>query len=160
MLAGAIYTSEPMMRNKRTAPAAGCRPALLLMTLSVAASGIAAADTAVEDPSIEALQQQVRDLQTRVERLEATLREGVPVNPARTVQPLPGGWRQAANWQLLSKGLEPHEVIEILGEPQRRRSGNKFEYWEYGDGLARLYLRRLKSWEVPTGIAAVPEPAD
>ena len=148
------------MRNMRTAAVPCCYPALLLLTLSLAAPGVAAADPAAEGPSIEALQQQVRDLQTRVERLEATLREGVPVNPARAVQPLPGGWRQAANWQLLSKGLEPHEVIEILGEPQRRRSGNKFEYWEYGDGLARLYLRRLKSWEVPTGIAAVPEPAD
>lgn len=148
------------MRNMRTVAVPTCYPALLLMTLSGAAPGVAAADPAAEGPGIEALQRQVRDLQTRVDRLEATLREGVPVNPARTVQPLPGGWRQAANWQLLSKGMEPHEVAEILGEPQRRRSGKKFEYWEYGDGLARLYLRRLKSWEVPTGIAAPPEPAE
>jgi hypothetical protein len=134
-------------------------PALLL-ALAAASPKLPAADVSSEAITIEALQQQVRDLQTRVDRLEATLQQGVPVNPAKTVQPIPGGWKKAANWNLLTKGMATHEVTEILGEPQRRRSVNKFEFWEYGDGLARLYLRRLKSWEVPTGIDAQPAPGE
>ena len=144
------------MQKKKPACGAGLPRLLVLIGLISATPVPSAADTGPEGPSIEALQQQIRELQARVDRLEATIQQGVPVNPAQTVQPVPGGWKKEANWNLLSKGMTTHEVTEILGEPQRRRSVNKFEFWEYGDGLARLYLRRLKSWEIPTGIATLP----
>ena len=144
------------MQKKRPACRPGLPQALLLIALISAAPLPSAADAAPEGPTTEALQQQIRELQARVDRLEATIQQGVPVNPAQTVQPVPGGWKKEANWHLLTKGMATHEVTEILGEPQRRRSVNKFEFWEYGDGLARLYLRRLKSWEIPTGIDTQP----
>ena len=104
-----------------------------------------------QSAEIEALKQQVLDLQKRVERLEGEIEQGVPVNPARVVEPDPGGWRTAGNWDLLAKGLPYYEIIRILGEPESTKRVKKFEYWYYGDGKLRLYLRRLKSWEVPSG---------
>jgi hypothetical protein len=128
---------------------------------ALAIAVFAAQAGAAEDSEIHTLREQLRELQLRVERLEDKLQEGVPVNFARRVQPVPGGWREPSNWRLLEKGLEAHRVIEILGEPQQRRTVRKFEYLEYGDGVARLYLRRLSSWELPSEIAeaAKTEPA-
>ncbi|MCG6967114.1 MAG: hypothetical protein LJE59_11445 [Chromatiaceae bacterium] len=128
------------------------RSALLLSAVALASASLSAAETTMEQAAIEALQQQIRDLQVRVDRLEGKVQQGLPVNAAQTVQPIPGGWRKAANWSLLIKGMTDGEVIDILGEPQQQRSANKFEFWEYGDGMARLYMRRLKSWDIPTGI--------
>ena len=145
------------MRKKRPSCGAGLPQLLVLTGLISATPMLPAADAAPEGPTTEELQQQIRELQTRVDRLEATIQQGVPVNPAQTVQPIPGGWKKEANWNLLTKGMTTHEVTEILAEPQRRRSVNKFEFWEYGDGLARFYLRRLKSWEIPTGTDTQPK---
>ncbi len=112
----------------------------------------AAADLSAE---VELLRQQVRDLQARVEQLEGRVQQGLPVNRALEVQPVAGGWREEFNWSLLDDGMQTSRVSEILGEPERTRSVSKFDYWHYGDdGLLRFYLGRLKSWEVPTGIAA------
>lgn len=121
--------------------------------LSALVMALLFSDAAIGSPSqsaeIETLKQQVLDLQKRVERLEGEIEQGVPVNPARVVEPEPGGWRTAGNWNLLAKGMPYYEVIRILGEPDSTKTVRKFEYWYYGDGKLRLYLRRLKSWEVP-----------
>ena len=121
--------------------------ALLAVPTSVSAAGGTPAEL-----EIEALQQQILELRERVERLEARMAQGIPVNRAEEVEPVPGGWRKAFNWNLLVRGMTMEEVIEILGEPQDRRSANKYEFWEYGDGLVRMYLRRLRSWDIPGGI--------
>lgn len=114
---------------------------------------LAIADCRAADASrMEALQQQVEELRGRVQRLEAQMQAGVPAHPVRKVRPVSGGWREAANWGLLAKGLSDYEVEEILGEPQGRKTVNKYEFWHYGDGIARFYLGRLKSWESPDGI--------
>ena len=128
-----------------------CFGLILAIFLAAQASASAAGGTPAEQ-EIRTLQQQVRELQERVDRLEASMARGVPVNRAEEVEPVPGGWREAFNWSLLVKGMTMEEVIEILGEPQKRRSANKYEFWEYGDGLVRIYLRRLRSWDVPGGI--------
>lgn len=127
------------------APVSRLLPVLLLLPVLSAAGHVAADDVR----RIEALQLQIGDLRARVERLETQLQAGVPVHPARKVQPVPGGWRKAANWGLLVKGLSDYEVVKILGEPEGRKTVNKYEFWHYGDGKARFYLRRLKSWELP-----------
>jgi hypothetical protein len=112
--------------------------------------GSAAADLSAE---VELLRQQVRDLQARVEQIEGRVQQGLPVNRALEVQPVAGGWREEFNWSLLDSGMQTFRVSEILGEPERRRSVSKFDYWHYGeDGLLRFYMGRLKSWEVPGGI--------
>lgn len=127
----------------------GVPVALLCGCLAPAAVG---ADLSSE---VERLHQQVSDLQARVQQLEERMDQGVPVNRALEVQPVEGGWRQAFNWSLLDGGMQTSRVSEILGEPDRRRSVSKFEFWHYGDeGLLRFYLGRLKSWEIPSGIAA------
>jgi hypothetical protein len=124
----------------------------ILATLLVVPTGVPAAGGTPAEQEIEALQRQVRELQERVDRLEAKMAQGVPVNRAEEVEPVPGGWRHAFNWNLLVRGMTMEEVTEILGEPQNRRSANKYEFWEYGDGLVRMYLRRLRSWDMPGGI--------
>ena len=120
----------------------------LIWALLFSGAALAAPSQSAE---IEVLKQQVLDLQKRVERLEGEIEQGVPVNPGRVVEPEPGGWRTAGNWDLLAKGLPYYEIIRILGEPESTKRVKKFEYWYYGDGKLRLYLRRLKSWEVPSG---------
>ena len=128
-----------------------CRGAALALLSCLWLSTAVAADLSAE---VEVLRQQVRDLQARVERLEGQVQQGLPVNRALEVQPVAGGWREQLNWSLLDRGMETSRVSEILGEPERKRSVSKFDYWHYGDdGLLRFYLNRLKSWEVPSGIA-------
>lgn len=139
-----------MRRKYRSA--VGCLSAAAMM-LPLAVATSFATDTAAQ-AEIDALKQQLNQLQARVERLEAQWQQGVPVNPALDVQPVPGGWRKAANWQMLDEGMPAHRVYEILGEPQRQRTVRKFELLEYGDGVVRLYLGRLKSWEVAHGLDA------
>jgi hypothetical protein len=129
------------------------RPVSIVSGLVLAASLLVSAHVAAADPEIEALRQQVLELQQRVEKLEAGLATTdaavVAVQPPKVV---PGGWRKQANWRVLDKGMEEHRVEEILGAPESTRRANKFEYWSYGNGLLRFYFGRLKSWEIPDGI--------
>lgn len=118
--------------------------------LFVAAALPASADDAATAQRIDQLQQQVQQLEDRVQALEARLAEGVPINRALKIEPQPGGWHSAANWGYLTKGMMGDEVVRFLGEPDRSKTVNKFEFWYYGDGKAAFYLGRLKSWEVPT----------
>ena len=121
----------------------------LVLAAAIAILSSVAGAAPTQNSEIEVLKQQIRDLQTRVERLEGDFADGIAVNPARKVEPEPGGWRTASNWKLLAKGMPYNEVIRILGEPESTKSVKKFEHWRYGDGILRLYLRRLKSWENP-----------
>ena len=138
----------PVTRHPSTPVCIG----LILATLLSAPTRASAAGGTPAEQDFEALQQQILELRERVERLEARMAQGTPVNRAEEVEPVPGGWRKAFNWNLLVRGMTMEEVIEILGEPQDRRSANKYEFWEYGDGLVRMYLRRLRSWDIPGGI--------
>ncbi len=139
---------------------------LVLLPLLGAALHSQAAEPASDRQLIESLQQEVRELRERVERLEAERQQPATAAPPPVAQPVPpaepvpGGWRTASNWGLLKKGQTDEEVAGILGEPDNRRPVRKFELWEYGDGIVRFYLRRLKSWEIPQGIAGRSGQAD
>ena len=124
-----------------------CRTTIALLGLLVPLVSLA------DDPAQSRIEQLERDLATleaRVQKLEARWAKGVPMNRALKIEPEPGGWRNAENWALLGRGMPHDEVLRILGEPDNRRTIKKFEYWYYGNGKARLYLNRLKSWEVPS----------
>lgn len=139
------------MPQTRPSTIARAVPAILvsLFTLAPVVQG---ADETTSDAGMELMQQQIRELQARVQKLEAMMEGGF--NPVAPPEPVPGGWRKQANWALLAPGMSGYRVREILGEPQDETTVNKFEFWEYGDGKARLYMDRLKSWEVPVGIDA------
>jgi len=130
-------------------PAAGFA---LLVSLLLFASVPLAQQAHEDDSEIESLRRQILDLQKRVERLEGEVEQGVPVNMARKVEPVPGGWRKVHNWNLLEAGMSDYEVIEILGEPDREKTVKKFDFWYYGDGKLSVYMRRLKRWQVPSGL--------
>jgi hypothetical protein len=123
----------------------------LLLSLLLFAPLAPAADES-QQGQIDALKQQLQDLQERVKRLEGEVEQGVPVNMARKVEPVPGGWRKEHNWRLLVEGMSDYEVIKILGEPDRQKTVKKFEFWYYGDGKLSVYMRRLNSWDIPSGI--------
>jgi hypothetical protein len=125
-------------------------PRLLLSLLLFAP--LAPAGDESQQGQIDALKQQLQDLQERVKRLEGEVEQGVPVNMARKVEPVPGGWRKEHNWRLLVEGMSDYEVIKILGEPDRQKTVKKFEFWYYGDGKLSVYMRRLNSWDIPSGI--------
>ncbi len=61
--------------------------------------------------------------------------------------------RKRHNWKLLAKGMTAYRVKEILGVPDREKAVRKLEYWYSGDGKGSLYMRRLKRWEIPGGLA-------
>ena len=146
------------MPNRET-PTSFAARLLVLLPLLGAALHSQAAEPVSDRQLIESLQQEVRALRERVERLEAERQQPAPAAPPPVVQPVPpaepvpGGWRTASNLGLLEKGQTDEEVAGILGEPDNRRTVKKFEFWEYGDGIARFYLRRLKSCEIPQWIA-------
>lgn len=121
--------------------------ALVLCTAAVALAP--AGSSAADEAALNALRGEIADLRARVERLEGELASGVAVNPARVVQPVEGGWNAPSNWELLTRGMEPDRVTEILGEAERVRVVHKHEFWYYGNGVARFYLGRLKSWDRP-----------
>ncbi len=130
----------------------GWRVLAALMCLCGTLSAVTVAGDAPQGDGLEALEQRLEALQQRVERLEQVMANAVPADRARTAEPVPGGWRNAGNWKLLAAGMSDYEVVEILGEPDAERTVKKFEFWDYGDGAAKLYMRRLKSWQVPSGI--------
>jgi hypothetical protein len=109
---------------------------------------------AAESTELERLRDRVVELETRVERLEAGLADtDATLEANKPPEPVPGGWRKAANWRVLEKGMEGWRVREILGAPDRSRQVSKFEYYSYGDeGLVRFYLGRVKSWDLPRGL--------
>ena len=121
-----------------------CRAAPLVLLLCGSAPVVAA-----DAGDIEALRQQLVELQARVAALEARLGDVAVVVAA---DPVPGGWHKAVNWSLLESGMEAHRVVEILGEPDSRKRVSKFEFWTYGDSKMSLYMGRLKKWEIPSGI--------
>jgi hypothetical protein len=123
-------------------------PFIPLLAVALQTAQAAQADSL----EIQALKQQIHELQLRVDRLEGKMHEGMPVNLARKVEPKPGGWREPNNWRLLDKGMEEPRIIAILGEPQQRKTIKKFEYLTYGDGEARLYMGRLSSWDAPSAL--------
>ncbi len=142
------------MPNRETPSSLALRLLVLLPLLGAALHSQAAEPTS-DRQLIESLQQEVRELRERVERLEAERQQAAPpvAQPVPPAGPTPGGWRTSSNWGLLEKGQTDEEVAAILGEPDNRRTVKKFELWEYGDGIVRFYLRRLKSWEIPQGVA-------
>lgn len=126
-------------------------PAMLLFLLALAPI-VQGAEESTQGTEVEMLKQQIQDLQVRVEQLEQQIQQRSVSAPVASMEPVPGGWRKQANWALLSAGMSGHRVREILGEPQDETTVSKFEFWEYGDGKARLYMGRLKSWEIPSGL--------
>ncbi len=133
-------------------PALKAWTGVVLFALLALRSWTACAAGPGEHPEIELLKQQILDLQQRVEHLEGRLQQGGAESVERDLEPVTGGWRKAHNWGLLSEGMTAYRVQEVLGEPDQRKTVNKFEFWYYGDGKVRLYLRRLKNWDVPTGL--------
>jgi hypothetical protein len=122
------------------------RKILLSFALSVL---LVAPSVAGEAAELQALRAEIADLRERVESLEKDLRDGVAINPARQVNPRPGGWKNPKNWRLLAKGMMGERVEEILGAPQDTKTIKNHEIWYYGDGKVTFYLRRLKSFDEP-----------
>ncbi len=122
-------------------------PVLFTLLGTLLPATVPAADA--EQTRVEQLERKIAALEARVQKLEQRWDKGVPVNRALQIEPEPGGWRNAENWKLLGRGMPYDEVLRILGEPDNTKKIQKFEHWFYGDGKARLYLNRLKSWEVP-----------
>jgi len=126
--------------------------AALLCSVLVIAAPAHATDASQQAAEIEALKQQLKDLQMRVERLEKGRDKGFTFSTEPEAEPVPGGWRKTHNWNLLEKGMTSYQVKAILGEPDRQKTVKKFEFWYYGDGKVSVYLHRLKGWDVPGGI--------
>jgi len=126
--------------------------AALLLSLPFSVPSAVAANETQQTREIELLKQQLKDLQSRVERLERDQDKGFSFSTEPAADPVPGGWRKAHNWNLLQEGMTSYQVKAILGEPDRQKTVKKFEFWYYGDAKVSVYLRRLKNWEIPSGI--------
>ena len=126
--------------------------AVLLFSLPITAPFAVAANDMQQAREIEVLKQQLKDLQLRVERLEKGRDQEFSFSTEPEAEPIPGGWRKAHNWNLLKEGMTSYQVKAILGEPDRQKTVKKFEFWYYGDAKLSVYLRRLKGWEIPSGV--------
>lgn len=127
------------------------RNSVLTLMMALCAPALFAAPA--DQSELEALRERIVELEARVQRLESELAStDAALEAAKPPEVMPGGWRRQANWRVLEKGMEGFRVKEILGEPDNTRRARKFEYYEYGNGLVRFYLGRVKSWEVPDGL--------
>jgi outer membrane murein-binding lipoprotein Lpp len=125
----------------------------LIVACAVAGSGLLSTAVLASEADLQAMERRLQALEARVEKLEADLvATDAAVDAVQPLEPVPGGWRKKANWRVLDKGMQPHEVREVLGEPEDTRRVSKFEYWSYGNGLIRFYFNRVKSWELPDGL--------
>jgi hypothetical protein len=129
--------------------------AFLILMLSTVPLSTLAQDGASRDAELEALKRQVLDLQQRIAVLEQRFGYqgggAAPADDAVTATlATPGDWRDAGNWDRLHKGQEEYRVARALGDPERSKVVNNFEYWYYGDGKVTLYLGRVKSWQLPS----------
>ena len=103
-----------------------------ILTLVIAScfANLAFADT-VSDVSaerIERLEASVSALETRISILEGTL------IPSQSNSPKPkatGGWKDKANWRLLSKGMTKNQVRAILGEAEKVDASGPIENWRW-----------------------------
>lgn len=126
---------------KQVCPVLSHRHAVLLaITLCGSMSAVASGAG-----DIEALRQQVLDLQPRVAALEARLGGGCG---------RPGAWWLALGGQLESAGRwhggRPGRGDSWrAGQPQTRQ---QVRVLELGDSKMSLYMGRLKKWEIPSGI--------
>ena len=111
-------------------------PVLLLcaMLLQLAPSTTRAGE---EDLSarVRALEQEVAELTTEVQRLERQLAEQRARRDATPPAGRGEGWRELRNWRSLRKGMSRFEVMQLLGEPGKVSDYYSFERWEYPDAL-------------------------
>jgi len=101
---------------------------------------------AQNDPRVDRLEAEVRDLQLRLSKIEAA-QGGLAVG--QKPEASGSGWKSLSNWRQLKTGMTPEQVRAILGEP-RRISGGKVARWEYSNGGASTFMdEKLFSWQEP-----------
>jgi outer membrane murein-binding lipoprotein Lpp len=99
------------------------------------------------DERLNRLESEVRDLRSRIEKLEGG-------NKAQLTSPSPKaknkeGWKELSNWRSLKKGMSYDDVRGLLGEPERI-SGGTITHWFYPNaGRVVYYDDRLDHWSEP-----------
>jgi hypothetical protein len=132
---------------------------LAVVLLSSVSAGAMADDAALEQ-RVQTLEQQVRELNRRFnqQELPAAADPGmVPAasNAAASAVPIdsgPPGWQSAGNWKKMRAGMNQDQVLDLLGEPERRSGGKYRLRWEYANGGSWVEFdsgAEVNEWQAP-----------
>jgi len=92
------------------------------------------------------LEKEIQELKLRVSKLESLLS-----NPGKDRELVPSGegWKSVMNWRKLTRGMDPSDVRQILGEPHRV-DGGTFAQWQYQNGgRIVFYEGKVDRWTEP-----------
>jgi hypothetical protein len=95
---------------------------------------------------ISALEKELNAMKIRLTKVESLL-----VDSSATQLPLAkkDGWKSLSNWRSLKTGMNPSEVKDILGEPQRIKGG-EITFWYYQNGSSVTFMSdKVYSWTEP-----------
>lgn len=111
------------------------------------------AATPTLEQRVQALEEQVRELNRRLDQPEAppveTTKPSVPQAPALSSPP---SWQSAANWKKMRAGMNQDQVLSLLGEPEKRSGGRYRQRWDYADGRGWIEFDsggEVNEWQAP-----------
>jgi hypothetical protein len=101
---------------------------------------------AQDSDRIGQLEKEMQELKLRVSKLESLLS-----NPGKAHELVPSGegWKSVVNWRKLATGMDPRDVRQILGEPDRI-DGGTIETWQYQNGGTIVFFKgKVDRWMEP-----------
>ena len=101
----------------------------------------------------QSIDDRVRDLERRVERLEAQyLAQPASAPASPRVTSAEDGWKRLENWRAIRRGMTEADARSILGEPQRVNASGPITVWDYppGGSEVRFFSGRVDGWREPT----------
>jgi len=101
---------------------------------------------AQDSDRIVQLEKEIQEIKLRLSKLESLL--GTP-SKAQDLETPREGWKSVVNWRKLTRGMNPSDVRQILGEPDRVLGGT-FTVWEYQNGgMVSFYEEKVDRWTEP-----------
>ncbi len=100
----------------------------------------------------QSIDDRVRDLERRVERLESQLLTQAAAPARRQVDGAQDGWKRLENWRSLQRGMTETDVRRVLGEPHRVDAFGSFAVWYYPAGGSDVKFDRdrgVSGWSEP-----------
>ncbi|HKS58593.1 MAG TPA: hypothetical protein VJS12_25090 [Steroidobacteraceae bacterium] len=101
---------------------------------------------AQDSDRIVQLEKEIQEIKVRLSRLESLL--STP-SKAQDLETSREGWKSVGNWRKLTRGMDPSDVRQLLGEPDRVLGG-AFTFWEYQNGgTVAFYEEKVDRWTEP-----------
>jgi hypothetical protein len=97
---------------------------------------------------LSSLEKEVQEMKLRLSKLESS--NQIPSDGKSTAATATGeGWKYQKSWRILTTGMSPNEVRNLLGDPQQVRGGN-VTFWTYPNKGEVIFMGdALYQWREP-----------